>query len=87
MRALGGVKLLILDDWGLEPLAAEQRHVVGFAGMHLAPEVRRVPVAGGEPRDRPRKGQEDSVAELQPAASRAQRAVAAVNTQIGPGSW
>lgn len=26
MRALGGVKLLILDDWGLEPLAAEQRH-------------------------------------------------------------
>jgi DNA replication protein DnaC len=26
MRALGGVKLLILDDWGLEPLTAEQRH-------------------------------------------------------------
>ncbi len=26
MRALGGVKLLILDDWGLEPLGAEQRH-------------------------------------------------------------
>ncbi len=26
MRALGGVKLLILDDWGLEPLAPEQRH-------------------------------------------------------------
>ena len=26
IRALGGVKLLILDDWGLEPLAAEQRH-------------------------------------------------------------
>lgn len=25
MRALGGVKLLILDDWGLEPLASEQR--------------------------------------------------------------
>lgn len=25
MRALGGVKLLILDDWGLEPLAPEQR--------------------------------------------------------------
>jgi DNA replication protein DnaC len=25
MRALGGVKLLILDDWGLEPLGAEQR--------------------------------------------------------------
>src|ERR1700686_3391351 len=26
MRALGGVKLLILDDWGLEPLGVEQRH-------------------------------------------------------------
>ena len=26
MRALSGVKLLILDDWGLEPLGAEQRH-------------------------------------------------------------
>ncbi len=26
MRALGGVKLLILDDWGLEPLTAERRH-------------------------------------------------------------
>src|SRR3954467_14827961 len=26
MRALGGVKLLILDDWGLEPLSPEQRH-------------------------------------------------------------
>lgn len=26
MRALGGVKLLILDDWGLEPLGAERRH-------------------------------------------------------------
>ena len=26
MRAVGGVKLLILDDWGLEPLTAEQRH-------------------------------------------------------------
>lgn len=26
MRALGGVKLLILDDWGLEPLNAQQRH-------------------------------------------------------------
>ena len=26
MRALGGVKLLILDDWGLETLTAEQRH-------------------------------------------------------------
>ena len=26
MRALGGVKLLILDDWGLEPLGAQQRH-------------------------------------------------------------
>jgi DNA replication protein DnaC len=26
MRALGGVKLLILDDWGLEPLGADQRH-------------------------------------------------------------
>lgn len=26
MRALGGVRLLILDDWGIEPLAAEQRH-------------------------------------------------------------
>jgi DNA replication protein DnaC len=26
MRALGGVKLLILDDWGLEPLTPEQRH-------------------------------------------------------------
>src|SRR6516162_3861518 len=26
MRALGGVKLLILDDWGLEPLGHEQRH-------------------------------------------------------------
>src|SRR4051812_38214968 len=25
MRALGGVKLLVLDDWGLEPLGAEQR--------------------------------------------------------------
>ena len=25
MRALGGVKLLILDDWGIEPLGAEQR--------------------------------------------------------------
>jgi len=25
MRALGGVKLLILDDWGLDPLGAEQR--------------------------------------------------------------
>jgi DNA replication protein DnaC len=26
MRAIGGVKLLILDDWGLEPLGPEQRH-------------------------------------------------------------
>src|SRR6478672_12145022 len=26
MRALGGVKLLILDDWGLAPLGPEQRH-------------------------------------------------------------
>lgn len=26
MRALGGVKLLILDDWGLEPLDTQQRH-------------------------------------------------------------
>ena len=26
MRALGGVKLLILDDWGLEPLNPPQRH-------------------------------------------------------------
>jgi DNA replication protein DnaC len=26
MRSLGGVKLLILDDWGLEPLDAQQRH-------------------------------------------------------------
>src|SRR6185312_11033774 len=26
MRALCGVKLLILDDWGLEPLDAQQRH-------------------------------------------------------------
>src|ERR1700730_18161593 len=26
MRALGGVKLLILDDWGLETLGPEQRH-------------------------------------------------------------
>ena len=26
MRALGGVKLLILDDWGFEPLSPEQRH-------------------------------------------------------------
>ena len=25
MRALGGVKLLILDDWGLEPMGAGQR--------------------------------------------------------------
>src|SRR5579864_3070575 len=25
-RALGGVQLLILDDWGLEPLNAEARH-------------------------------------------------------------
>jgi len=25
MRALGGVRLLILDDWGLEPLGPEQR--------------------------------------------------------------
>jgi hypothetical protein len=25
MRALGGLKLLILDDWGLEPLGSEQR--------------------------------------------------------------
>ncbi len=28
MRALGGVKLLILDDWDLEPLGPEQRHDV-----------------------------------------------------------
>jgi DNA replication protein DnaC len=26
MRALGGVKLLILDDWGLKPLGPEERH-------------------------------------------------------------
>jgi DNA replication protein DnaC len=26
MRALAGVRLLILDDWGLEPLAPDQRH-------------------------------------------------------------
>jgi DNA replication protein DnaC len=26
LRALGGVQLLILDDWGLEPLNAEARH-------------------------------------------------------------
>ena len=27
MRALGGIKLLILDDWGLEPLGPEQRRI------------------------------------------------------------
>jgi DNA replication protein DnaC len=26
LRALGGVQLLILDDWGLEPLDASARH-------------------------------------------------------------
>jgi IstB-like ATP binding protein len=26
LRALGGVQLLILDDWGLEPLNAAARH-------------------------------------------------------------
>jgi DNA replication protein DnaC len=26
LRALGGVQLLILDDWGLEPLSADARH-------------------------------------------------------------
>ena len=26
VRALGGVQLLILDDWGLEPLDAQARH-------------------------------------------------------------
>jgi DNA replication protein DnaC len=26
-RALGGVQLLILDDWGLEPLDAPARHL------------------------------------------------------------
>ena len=26
LRALGGVQLLVLDDWGLEPLNAEARH-------------------------------------------------------------
>ena len=26
LRALGGVQLLILDDWGLEPLDAAARH-------------------------------------------------------------
>ena len=26
LRALGGVQVLILDDWGLEPLTAEARH-------------------------------------------------------------
>lgn len=26
MRALGGVQLLILDDWGLAPLDAQARH-------------------------------------------------------------
>ena len=26
LRALGGVQLLILDDWGLEPLDAQARH-------------------------------------------------------------
>ena len=26
MRTLGGVDLLILDDWGLEPLDASRRH-------------------------------------------------------------
>lgn len=32
MRALGGVKLLILDDWGLEALGAEQRrHLLEIA--------------------------------------------------------
>jgi DNA replication protein DnaC len=28
LRALGGVQLLILDDWGLEPLDAAARHVL-----------------------------------------------------------
>jgi DNA replication protein DnaC len=26
LRALGGVQVLILDDWGLEPLTADARH-------------------------------------------------------------
>jgi DNA replication protein DnaC len=26
LRALGGVQLLILDDWGLEPLDSQSRH-------------------------------------------------------------
>ena len=29
MRALGGVKLLILDDWGLEPLGADSAATCG----------------------------------------------------------
>ena len=37
MRALGGVKLLILDDWGLEPLGPEQRHDLVL--LHAQPDV------------------------------------------------
>ncbi len=45
MRALGGVKLLILDDWGLEPLGPEQRHdlleIVDFRRAAI-PQQRRL---------------------------------------------
>ena len=49
MRALGGVKLLILDDWGLEPLTAEQRHdmleiVAGRYGRGATLVTSQIPV-------------------------------------------
>ncbi len=49
MRALGGVKLLILDDWGLEPLGPEQRHdmleiVEDRYGRGATPITSQIPV-------------------------------------------
>ncbi len=49
MRALGGVKLLILDDWGLEPPGPEQRHdmleiVEDRYGRGATPITSQIPV-------------------------------------------
>jgi DNA replication protein DnaC len=49
MRALGGIKLLILDDWGLEPLGPEQRHdmleiVEDRYGRGATPIASQIPV-------------------------------------------
>ena len=60
MRALGGVKLLILDDWGLEPLGpdvAVQRPLPDqrLQQLQLVPELDDLGFFTGR-KDHPRSG-------------------------------